>query len=372
MISIRHKIKFNKARGAAVMITLFALLFICSLTVLTGARTIKANTTVVRNQLFEDQAFEASEAGVEFGLVHLKDNRTTILKDSDSDGFIDTYAPATTTNVNNGNNTTYTITYSNPTASNFDITQLSVNGTSDSGSTNKTLTQLAIRIPFMENAPPAGFITHTGVSLGGNVNVENTETGTTIWTGGAVSLTGAATTTCGVGCGSDRNNMNSDVVQGDNQLSSLSGDEFFQNFFGVDKATAEASADLVLNYNANQNISAVLDPNSNDGKAIWVNQDAGEAFLSGNATIGSQAEPVILIIDGDFKANGTTDIYGVVYVTQDWNNTGGGTLNVHGAVIVEGAYSGNGTPNVIFDSLAINNARNIAEFAKVPGSWRDF
>ncbi len=372
MINTPHKLTFKKSSGAAIMITLLALLLICSLTVLSGARTIKANTTIVRNQIFENQAFEASEAGVEFGLVHLRDNHLTILTDADSNGFIDAYAPITTTNVDNGNNTRYTITYSNPIASNFNITQLSVNGTSDANMVNKTHTQLAIRIPFMINSPPAGFITYGSINLSGNVNIRNTETGSTIWSGGSVLLSGAADTTCGVGCGSDKNHMNSDIAQNDTQLSTLSGDEFFETFIGVNKGTAEASASLVLNYNSNQNLSSILAPNNNDGKSIWINQDGGEASFSGNSTIGTQDAPVILIIDGDFKANGTTTVYGVVYVTQNWHNTGGGTLTVHGAVVIEGDYTGNGTPNVIFDSLTLDNTRNIAEFAKVPGSWRDF
>lgn len=375
MTSTAHKLQIKKPNGAAILISMLSLLLICSLAVVSGAKSVKSNNVIVKNQIFGDQAFEASEAGVEFGLVHLKSNSSTILTDSDSDGFIDAYAPSTTTNVDNGNNTAYTITYSNPTASSFDLTQLSINGTSDATNTSKTINQLAIRIPFMENTPPAGFITHSGVSLGGNVtivNITNTATGNTIWSGGPVSLTGSADTTCGVGCGSDRNNTNSDITENDSQLSTLTGDEFFLNFFGVNKATAEANADITLNYTSDQNLSSVLDPDSNDGKSIWINQNGGTASLSGNSTIGSQDNPVILIIDGNFIANGNTDIYGVVYVTQDWNNTGGGTLTIHGAVIVEGAYNGNGTPNVIYDSLTLNNTNNIAEFAKVPGSWHDF
>jgi Tfp pilus assembly protein PilX len=328
------------------MLTMFSLLFLGSLVVLSTAKTIKANSTVVRNQIFEDQAFEAAEAGGEFGLVHLKDNRSTILVDTDSDGYIDSYAPAATTNVNNGNGTTYTITYSNPTANNFDITQISVVGTTDGGSVTKNITQLAIRIPYLKISPPAGFITKDGVTLGGNVHIENTVTGTTIWSGGGVSLSGSADTNGGGGVTSDRRNINTDIAQNDAQLSGLTNNEFFESFIGSDKATAESSADIVLTYNGNQNLSAILDPDENNGKIIWVNQDSGTARFSGNATIGSPEEPVILIIDGDFKANGTTDIYGLVYVTQDWHNSGGGNLTIHGAVIVEGAFSGTGTPNI--------------------------
>lgn len=374
MISTNRNAKFAffHAKGAAIILTMFSLLFIASLVVLSTAKTIKANTTVVRNQIFEDQSFEAAEAGGEFGLVHLRDNRSTILVDSDSDGFIDVYAPAATTNVDNGNGTTYTITYTNPTANNFDITQVTSVGTTDSGNVTKTITELAIRIPYLKANPPAGFITKDGVGLGGNVHIENTTTGTTIWSGGAVTLTGSADTDGGGGVTSDRNGINSDIAQNDAQLSTLSGDGFFENFFSANKSSVEEGANVKLTYNSNQNLSAILDPDSNNGKVIWVNQTGGTASFSGNATIGSPDEPVILIIDGDFKANGTTQVYGIIYVTQDWNNTGGGTLDVYGAVIVEGEYNGNGTPNVIFDENVLNNVREMAEFARIPGSWRDF
>ncbi len=372
MINSPHNIGLKASKGAAVMITMFSLLLVSSLVVLSSAKSIKANTVVVRNQLFEDQAFESAEAGIEFGLVHLKENRSTIVADADSDGFIDSYTPSATTSVDNGNNTTYSIVYNNPTANNFDITQLSVTGTSDAGNVNKILTQLAIRIPFMENAPPAGFITYGGVNLSGNITIENTNTPTTIWSGGAVGLSGAANTNCGIGCGSDRNNTGTDMVENDAQLSGLSGDDFFENIMGMDKTTMQNSADINLTYGSNQNLSSVLDPDSNNGKAIWINQTGGTASFSGNSTIGSQAEPVILVINGDFKANGNTIVYGVIYVTQDWANSGGGTLTVHGAVIVEGDYSGSGTPNIIYDPLVLDNVTELTDFAKVAGSWRDF
>lgn len=374
---INTSLNYRTSQGAAVLLTMAALLFVCSLVVLTGAKSIKANTMVVRNQLHEDQAFEAAEAGIEYGLVHLKENRSAILVDDDEnggsgDGYIDAYATALTQNVDNGNGTNYSIVYSNPTANDFDITLLTVTGTSDGGNVTKIINQQAIRIPYLQILPPAGLISHDDISLGGNVTVTNTTTGTTIWSGGRVQLSGSASTDGGNGVSSDRRTTDSDIVQNDRQLSSLTGDEFFQAMLGTDKATAEANADIILNYSSSQNLSSVLDPDSNNGKAIWVNQTGGTARFSGNATIGTQDEPVVLIINGDFKANGTTDIWGVVYITQDWHNTGGGTLTIHGAVIVEGAFSGTGTPNVIYDALTLQNTREIAEFARIPGSWRDF
>lgn len=316
--------KMNKQQGVAVMITMFALLFVCSLIVLSSSKTIRTNTMVVRNQFYEDQAFEAAEAGIEYGLVHLKENRSDIVKDSNGDGFIDEYVVPEITNVYNSNGTTYTITYTNPIANNFDIIQLSVTGTADAGRVSRELTQLAVKIIFVQMNPPAGFITKDGVDLGGNVTIYNTDTGTTIWSGGVVGLTGAATTEGTNGVGSDRNNINTDIDQNDTRLSAMTGDEYFENFFGVDKTAMEDGVDILLNFNSSQNLNAILDPESNNGKAIWVNQNAGEAFFSGNATLGTPTEPVVLVIDGDFKANGTTVIYGVVYITKDWVNSGGG------------------------------------------------
>ena len=87
--------------------------------------------------------------------------------------------------------------------------------------------------------------------------------------------------------------------------------------------------------------------------------------------IGSAQNPVIMIVEGDFKFNGGATIYGVVYVIGNWSNSGGGSALLNGAAIVEGNMSSTGTTDLDFSS-SVSNLSNITTLVKIPGSWRDF
>lgn len=227
-------------------------------------------------------------------------------------------------------------------------------------------------MPFLVNSPQASLTTYGDVTLQGNPTITNTITENTIWSGGSVRLVGSATTECGDDClGSNKNKINSDISDDDRQLSSLTNEQFFENSWGMDKATMQSSADK--NITSITNLSKELDKDEYLGKTIWVKQTGDKILSLTGGTIGSAEKPVILVIDGDFKVAGNTTIYGIVYVTQDWT-AANGTFKVNGAVVVEGKFEGNGTPDVIYDPLIFENIQknNTGYVAKIPGGWRDF
>jgi len=359
-----------KQRGAFILVGMLAMMLIASIIVFSTASSITTKQRITANVSREIQSFEAAEAGIEFGIAYGEQNIAAILTDADSNGFIDDYSASGITDVTLANGAKYSVTYSNPTANDFNIIEITSIGTSNDGTVSRTIKQQVYRNEFLSFSPPAGISAHHDVNLSGNVTVTNHATGTTIWAGDDVSLGGSASTDAN-GVSSDKNQINSDVHQNDGRISSLSGDEYFYNFFKMDKATAKVNANIIYTGSTNTNYSSLL--NGLTGKIIWIDHTAGgQAQLSGNSTIGIATSPVILIIDGDFKANGNTTIYGSVYVAQDWNNSGGGTLTIHGSALVEGTLSSTGTPDVTYDSDVINNTKNLAKFVKIPGSWRDF
>lgn len=366
----------SKQNGTATIILVLVLTTVISTITLYTANSVQTSQRVSANTLREKQAFEAAESGLEYGISHLKENGTVIMVDTDADGYIDPYSTSETTNVNQANGTQYSFSYTNPTFNDFDVIELTSTGQSIDGTVNSTVIQELLKLTHLTNSPPAGFIAHSDVAMSGNMSITNTETGNTIWSGGTVTLGGSAETigsptTQGVNTGSDKHSINSDITHNDATLSGLSNDEFFQNFFGMSKSQARDSANILYVGDANTNYSDLL--NGVVGKTIWLDHTAGgEASFSGNAVIGSVTQPVVLIVDGDFKANGTTIVYGAIYVAQDWNNSGGGTLDVYGAVVVEGTFSGTGTPNVQFSQAVLNATSSIADYVKIPGSWRDF
>jgi len=364
-------------KGAAVMITMFALLMLSSLVVFSTLKTVRSETIIARNQLHNDQAFEAGEAGLEFSYAYLKANYQEILLDesennSTSDGFIDSYTNALLKNFDNGHNTQYDVSYNNSIANNNNIISIASKGSSDLGNVSRSIYEQAAKVHYSTITPQASLITLGNVSLSGNAMIQNLVTDKTIWSGGTIFLNGSASTKDNNGNRSSRKFYGSDLSEKDPQLLLRSKNEFFKSMFGSDKITTKAHADIIYNYIDNQNISATLASDKNNGKSIWISQTAGTAFLTGNSIVGNSQKPVFLVIDGQFKANGNTEFYGIIYITQDWHNSGGGNLTIHGAVIVEGDFSGTGTPNIDYDQKVINKAMSIAKFTKIPGSWHDF
>lgn len=350
-------------RGYALLTTAVIIMLGITITALFTSRSMSVEQRSQNDNYRAHQAFEAAEAGLEFGIAYLLNNKTAIVVDANSDGFIDTYTSSQTSNVAFNNNTTFNITYSSPVVNSLNRIKVQSVGTSDNGTSSRTVVQLLQVYPYVPITAPAPLIVRGNVDLSGNVTITNTAPGTTIWSGGTTGLSGAAIT--------DTGTASTGIVESDTGLSSMSGTQFFEAFFGTTKALAEQHADIKYTNGSDTNYSGLLDGVTN--QSIWINQTGGSsAQLSGNATIGSAEQPVVLVVNGPLLANGVTTIYGMVYVVGDWNNTGGGTLNIIGSAVVEGSMNGAGTPNVTYDTSVLTNLNQVGAFTKIPGTWRDF
>ena len=376
MISINNTLpvtSLKKQSGAAILITLFSLLVILTLLCFTTVNSVKDYARLVRNQTNHQKVFAAAESGINFGLAYLRKHHSTIVVDNNNSGKIANVSNKDITDVDNGNHSYFTISYTNPEANNFDLIKIQSSAMDSYSDSTVTISILAARQSGFITIPQATFTAKGSVSLSGNATITNISTGQTIRSGSNTSLNGSASTVSKEGVSSNKKSLAEDINQNDASLSSIANDDFFKMTFGQDKEKTKEKADLVLNYNSNSNLSNQLGQATNYGKTIWVSQNSGTASLSGNATIGSKTKPVVLVIDGNFKANGNTEIFGIVYVTKDWHNSGGGKLTIHGAVLVEGNFSGNGTPSVTYDTAVLNNLDSSnTPFTMVAGSWRDF
>ncbi len=151
----------------------------------------------------------------------------------------------------------------------------------------------------------------------------------------------------------------------------MTSDQFFFSFFGQSKSDVKAQATQISCDSCNASLGGLT------GQLIWVNPaSAGSTpHVNSNTQIGSVTQPVILIIEGGadgFKLNGTADIFGIVYVIGDWDNSGGGNASITGAAVAEGHFDGTGTPNPIYDATILNRLNGMGTIARIPGSWKDF
>lgn len=112
----------------------------------------------------------------------------------------------------------------------------------------------------------------------------------------------------------------------------------------------------------------------NPGRPLWL---TGPLLVDAN--IGSAAEPVVMLVDGDVQHTALgTQIYGLVYVRMagaatSWNVSGSGGIT--GAAVTDGGMTSTvaSGPTVVYDPEVLNLVRfNVGSFVRVPGSWRDF
>lgn len=113
----------------------------------------------------------------------------------------------------------------------------------------------------------------------------------------------------------------------------------------------------------------------------WID---GECQIAANMVVGSLANPVILVVDGNLRLQGGAALFGVAYAfnNPDDADPDGGTIQINGSNIVYGSVISDhdidissGTFHVRYDGRVINNIINGDEFqvlAKVANSWRDF
>lgn len=342
-------------RGAASILMAIVLLFAITIVSIFTARTTIMEQKISANEYRTKQTFEAAEAGMQYAIAYTQGG-----VDQDTAGTLDIFSQVT-----QSNGSKYTITLSGT----FDplvastITVASV-GLSDDGLATTTIRQDIIVAPPIGNPPSHPLITKSSTGITGNGDITNLESNATIWSGDTVTLSGSGNTYINDGSGSAELSSNSgttgvDIIDQDSTLSGATDEEYFGNFFNGSKSFMEATADV-----------NTTDPNTLDGitdSVIWVD---GDVTLNSNTTIGSITEPVIMIINGNLQANGTANIYGLVYIIGDWDVQG--TLNIVGAIIVEGAVSGSGTFNIVYNSNLSNGGLLDANIAVSPGTWRDF
>lgn len=324
--------------GAAILLMAVMLIVMALLSVVFMARYSIMQTKTSSNQYSSAQAFEAGEAGLEYGLAYFNTNKATIIA-SATGGFIN-YSLASTTLSNNAQ---YQVVYTNPTANNFNLIQVTSTGTSADNTSTRTVSQLAAQ------APPSLFTLTTQGSVFVNGHGGTVTGPYAVSAGGTVDPLAPA---------------NGQINQNDSSIANMSGNEFFTSVFGISEATMQSQSTI---YNDPSSV-----PWSSLSGNVWIN---GNVSIAGSTTAGSAASPIILVINGSYTAAGNTKIYGVVYVTGT-SSLNVGNANVTGALITQGDVTLNGNAGVTYDSniitMLLGSNSTVISYAKVPGSWKDF
>lgn len=363
---------WREETGAATMIMTLILLLVSTLIIL-----FAANVTILQNQAAtnlsrSNQAFEAAQAGLEYGINYLNKKSATILANP-SNGYLQPYSDIYTTNVMQANNSKFTVTYSNPIANNYQVIKITSTGTNDDGTATDTISQIVKFGSMLLNAPTIPLGSKGNIALANSSQIVNNYLNKTILSASNVTLSGWATTVIDSGVSSTPGNIASDITQNNAVINNISPTDLFSSYFGLSQTLFKNNVANYFSSNVDRNYNSVLQGLA--GTSIWIEQTGGTANINGILTVGSTTSPVIMIINGNNNFSGFVVIYGFVYINGNNTTSAGASVLIVGGLATTGNISGPGSLQVFYSPTVLNTLQNqsgMQYYAKIPGSWKDF
>jgi hypothetical protein len=222
--------------------------------------------------------------------------------------------------------------------------------------------------------PSVPLLSKGSISMSGNGIVSNLFNNNTIQSAQSITLSGSSQTLLQSGIGSITGHIGSDIQQNLSSLQNTSSDDLFATYFGAPANNIKSGFAHYYSNNNNTNYSSTL--NGMTGTSVWIDQTNGDAVINGITTIGSVANPVLLVINGNLSMSGSVIIHGFIFVTGTSGiTTSLGNITIDGALMTTQNLTISGSSNIIFNPTLLNTLQTIpgiVYFAKVPGSWKDF
>ena len=374
----------GRQRGAATLLVAMVLLIGVTLVVMVTARTSFMDQRISANEIRAKAAFEAAQAGMDRGIASLATNtalpagQVAVNAGGQIVGFYEVaFCDANNPGTLNCANVTGCTNPGDP-----ERVLIFSCGWSDDQVGLQQMVQVAQRRPAVPN-PPSNPLTSRGVvNVQGSASVTNYFNNLTIWTGNDLTNIGNSgktyirnpnvpTPPLGTSppppppncvsnadyiCTTDINTVGPDVIANDTSLSSLTSDQFFTNYFGTTPEEYKTQTEGM-------------------DSIVWLD---GNSSLTGGTTLGTEADPVVVIVDGNLSLGaGNITVNGILVVLGDVNLSG--NFLVNGSAIVagndgtQGTISGTGNLDVIYNPMTVRNAGGEDGLsASEAGSWRDW
>jgi Tfp pilus assembly protein PilX len=410
---------FKNQKGAASLLTALVLLICITLVILLTSKTVLVETQITADNYRTSQATAAASAAMNHAEAYFMAGGL----DHDADELVD-YTSASPFSLDPddltvGTQTTAAQFYFDNTDDNACDCQddgtkdldddgdgdcmgtegknmtralVTAQGWSDDNTAVRTITQCLGTFDLFDggDGPKQPFVSKASVGVFGNAKIINRYTNSSVWTGGANDISGAAFATYLRPSGTEtsdytKDELNSadetantqlvsnrnagagiDIITDDATLASKSADQFFDMFFSMTKTQVMNAADSV-----DQKLAAGDSPNGMTG-LIWVE---GNLTLNANDVVGSSSVPAILIVNGNLTLNGGATVDGVIYVT--------GTLQITGTPIIRGSVigesnstsGGGGTLRLVYVPFSGDDGEPPfipGTGAIIAGSWKDW
>lgn len=228
--------------------------------------------------------------------------------------------------------------------------------------------------------PPRAALTARGAVDGHNllatVNADAASGGVAILAGGAITEIDLARVLSVPGTP-----PGAALVAGDPGLAGLpDGDRLFTNLFALPPAVYRDQPGAIrLDCSATPCSAADIRgaADAHPHHIVWADGDVDLDGGAGGGTIGSVAQPVLLVVDGDLALRNLT-LHGVVYLRKGAPVVvGTGAAQIQGAVVAEGGFgdAAGSSPamTIVYDPDTVQRVRwGSGSFARIPGGWRDY
>jgi hypothetical protein len=388
--------KMHREKGMSTLVIVLLLLFVATMVTLYTANSAIREQQISANQFRADQALSNANAGLDYAQAFYAKYSGP---DADRDGVIDTavgqpgigLGPDTSVDFGSLDLGQLDVdqTMPVPEVEFFDVDgvpdavdgafngphTIVSKGFSDDRTATRTVT---IEVNVLGLTPGGGLPGFPLIAKGlagslGNFSIINRYTHATIWTGSDASAFGSAETYVAdpndppmsredyisIAGSPDPDSvlhasysaagLNSDVIEGDDNLTNMTDDEFFLSFINETKDTVKAFAEgNGQRFDARNGLWDELVAENTSG-LVWVDGDVSE---TGDLDqLGTETYPVTLIINGNLTTGGAGNpkitLVGLLYVIGDW--TSRGNFNIQGGAIVEGDVRNTGSPIIVFD-----------------------
>ena len=354
----------------AIALTIF-FLFITATLMAISSSSILQGVKVINNTKQDEIAYEAAETGLSYALANMNENYLTIIADNSdvNDNFLGINS---TINYQINNDSSVAINYQNVNANDSSLILVTSTGTETNSNTSKTVSQLIKFKNLIITTPDVAAVAKGDVVLVNRSTINNPDAENTVWSGGLFSINGpqAKTTTATTDPSSSLGFTGSDITDQDSNLQNLTDTQLVENFFGTSLDQVKNSSNLYFYNDNNTNYSNEL--NGVKGKIIYIDQPNSVATLDQGITVGTPNEPVILIVNGQFKMSGFANFYGIIYLTEKWVDKFD-YGNINGALIVNGDLKLKRTAAINYDIDLVGKITNsYGVYYRVSGSWKDF
>ena len=104
-------------------------------------------------------------------------------------------------------------------------------------------------------------------------------------------------------------------------------------------------------------------------QSSWRSKSAAE---SSDTVLGSPDRPVAVVVAGAIHLQGDVAVNGLLYGSGATWTGSGSNAGVRGAVVLDGSYQGDATPQFVYDAAVLARLKGAGLFTRVSGSWKDF